>query len=116
MIKPEKERVAYLVKTGLSGPVSAFHKNNFTLTEMLNLVQDDKLKQEYLDYHGLHKYLKHRIICSEYPIGIKVDIKVSKKGIPRMYYQEELNPKSIEYTTAINNIARDTQPIFPIVI
>ena len=33
-----------------------------------------------------------------------------------MYYQEELNPKSIEYTNAINNIARDTQPIFPIVI
>ena len=95
MIKPEKEKLGYPVRSGLTGKESAFHKTQFKIKEMLELVPQQEKVARFVKYHGLEKFLERTGLYFEYPSALRVDIRISKKGVPRLFYQYRTDPRSV---------------------
>lgn len=99
MIRPEEEKLGYPVRSGLTGKESVFHKSQFKLKEMLELVPNQKKAEGFVRYYGLEKFLDRTGLCLEYPSAIRADIRASRKGVPRLFYQYRTNSKSMTIKT-----------------
>ena len=95
MIPKEREKIAYPVKK-LDGPITDFYKYQFKVSEALALIEDEKLKREWLDYHGLEEHIHKHAFFFDVPSGLRAIIRISKNGIPRMFYQQMVYKKSLE--------------------